>query len=247
MEDDATRLHDIAGKLDHYTPSPAAIELVQRTPILLLVGIAGAGKDTIKHRLIDTGKYHHIVSHTTRAPRDNNGVLEQDGVEYHFVSFGQVASMVKHGQFVEAKVVHRDNVYGTSVAEIKAANNERKVAIADIEVQGVAEYKALSADVLAVFILPPTYEIWEERLRARYGGNHNEAEIRQRMRTAVEELEHAMASDYYVFVVNEDLGKTVKLIDALARDHDAVLDDVEEKALARELVHRIQADLAGKR
>src|SRR6478752_4458581 len=89
--------------VDDYRISTETVKLVRSTPILLLVGISGAGKDSIKHKLLDTGKYHHIVSHTTRLPRENGGVMEQDGTEYHFVSKQQVTEMLEHGDFVEAK------------------------------------------------------------------------------------------------------------------------------------------------
>src|SRR5664279_5567920 len=74
-------------KLASYSPASATAtaELVKSTPILLLVGPTGAGKDALQDKLLATGLYHHIVSHTTRPPRINHGVIEQDGREYHFI------------------------------------------------------------------------------------------------------------------------------------------------------------------
>src|SRR5712691_7859904 len=90
--------------VDHYKVPSQVVTLVKNTPIVLLVGVSGAGKDTIKHHLLATGKYHHIVSHTTRKPRENGGVMEQDGVEYHFIDQARAIQMLKDGEFVEAKI-----------------------------------------------------------------------------------------------------------------------------------------------
>jgi guanylate kinase len=228
--------------LEHYAPSPAAIELVQQTPILLLVGISGAGKDTIRRELAQSKKYHSIVSHTTRAPRSNGGILEQDGVDYHFIHHDEALIMVEQGAFVEAKL-YAGNVYGTSVSELAAAKSEKRIAIADIEVQGVAEYKALSSSVLAVFLLPPSYDVWIERLRSRYGDTTiDQTDLTHRMETAIIELQHALETDYFVFVVNDVLEDTVRTIDAIARDPRGVaLDDTGAKAVARELLHHVRA------
>ena len=206
--------------VDAYTISPAAVELVRKTPVTLLVGVSGAGKDTIKHELLKTGNYHHIVSHTTRALRENGGVMEQDGVEYHFISKEKAAEMLQNGEFVEAKK-YGDNVYGTSVAEIQKAFDEGKIAITDIEVQGVAEYKAISGSVIAIFILPPSYEEWQRRLHARYGEKGvDPVDIAKRMQTAIAELEEALDKPYYHFVVNEKLDEAVRAVDSIAHHND---------------------------
>ena len=89
--------------IDTYSPSQATTTLVQEAQIVLLVGISGAGKDTIKKRLLAQGGFYDIVSHTTRAPRVNNGQPEVDGVDYHFVTDSQVADMLHQQAFIEAK------------------------------------------------------------------------------------------------------------------------------------------------
>lgn len=220
MESKETQVATLARLVKTYAPSQAVKQLVQETPIVLLVGVSGAGKDTIKHRLLETGNYHHIVSHTTRQPRENGGVLEQDGVEYHFVTPDAAINMLKNGEFVEAKE-YSGNLYGTSAAEIQWAKDTGKVAITDIEVNGVAEYKAISKNVIAVFVLPPNFKEWQRRLQARYGAKGADpVDIQKRMKTAISELEEALRQPYYHFVVNENLDEAVAATDSIARHHD---------------------------
>src|SRR5438045_5836424 len=113
---------NLAQKLSDYQPDQAATQLIHDTPILLLVGPTGAGKDSVKDKLLNTGRFHHIISHTTRPPRINHGVVEQDGREYHFIDKAIAEKMLDEHAFIEAKI-YSDNVYGTSVAEIQAAHD----------------------------------------------------------------------------------------------------------------------------
>ncbi len=128
-----------------------AVDLIRSTRIVFLVGVTGAGKDTVIRELLKSGAYHCIVSHTTRPPRLNHGVLEQNGVDYHFVDEPTVETMLGDGGFVEAKQFS-GNIYGTSVAEIQMAHDEGKIAITEIEVQGVAEYRNVSDHVIPSFL-----------------------------------------------------------------------------------------------
>lgn len=206
--------------VDTYQISAEASKLVSETPVVLLVGVSGAGKDTIKHLLLKTGGYHHIVSHTTRAPRENGGVMERDGVEYYFINQKQAADMLRRGEFIEANF-YSGNVYGTSVSEIQKAHDDRKIAITDLEVQGVADYKAISPTVIAEFILPPDYVEWQRRLHARYSaGGADPADLAKRMRTAIVELQESLDRPYYHYVVNENLDDAVAAADSIAHHND---------------------------
>ncbi|MGH7193655.1 MAG: guanylate kinase [Candidatus Saccharimonadales bacterium] len=233
----------LARKLAAYKPDDSVKKLIKETPILLLVGPTGAGKDALKERLLRTGKYHHIVSHTTRKPRINHGVPEQDGVDYHFIDKTQAGKMLDGQGFIEAKI-YSGNLYGTSVAEIRAAHDDGKTAMTDIEVQGVAEYKALDPGVIAVFLLPPDFKTWQARLQRRYGDVVDAEDSRLRMQTALKELGQLLKTDYYVAVINQDLDTVFNQIETIVESQDHTSpDEPQARAVAQQLAKDIQAHL----
>lgn len=229
-------------KLADYKVPKLAIDLIQSTKIVFLVGITAAGKDTVIGELLKSGNYHYIVSHTTRAPRHNHGLLEQDGSEYHFIDLQKVSDMLDRQEFIEAKLVH-GNVYGTSVAEIQKAKDKSEIAITEIEVQGIAEYRAISDTILPIFMLPPNFKVWQERLTKRNGGVSDPADLKKRMQTSKAELEEALDKDYYEFVVNEDLGNTISIVDKIAHGKLSSKKNEEAKAIANDLLHELDKAL----
>jgi len=225
-----------------YEPTPETIDLVQNSHITLLVGISGAGKDTIKHKLLEREGYRDIVSHTTRLPRKNNGIMEIDGEDYHFITNDAAADMIREKAFIEAKYVH-DTVYGTSANEVRLAHDLGKIAVTDIDVQGVDEYKDLSRDVVAIFILPPSYAVWRERLQKRYETNEEfEKEWPKRRESAIMELEKALFVPYYHFIINDDLDRSVRVVDEIAHQGDLFnRKDDEARLLARDILDEIRS------
>lgn len=239
--DDSAQAAGLKQKLEQYQPSAATVDLVQDTPILLLVGVSGAGKGSIVKELLKTDHYHYIVSHTTRRPRENNGVMEQDGREYHFINPATAEKMLDTGAYVEAKW-YSGNIYGTSGAEIQAAHDENKIALTDIEVQGVAEYMEISSNVKAIFILPPSYEIWQQRLAKRYEDNIDPDDMKRRMQTAKHELQEALQKDYFRFVINDNLDHAVKAADDIAHGAPAGEESEAARVLAHSLLECLNAE-----
>ena len=228
--------------IDSYKPTPETIELVRDSHITLLVGISGAGKDTIKKHLLEKDGYSDIISHTTRAPRMNNGILEQDGKDYHFSSLETAQTMLAKQAFIEAKLVH-GTVYGTSTGEVRRAHDMHKIAITDIDVQGVDEYKQVSQEVVAIFILPPSFAIWRERLMARYESPEAfDQEWPKRRTSAIKELQQALSVPYYHFIINDDLAHSVAVADEIAHQGDLFhRKDDEARLVARDLLEEILA------
>lgn len=229
-------------QIENYQPTTETVDLVRQTKIVLLVGIAGAGKDTIERALLEGPDFRDIVSHTTRLPRINNGVAEVTGTDYNFIDQAAAEVMIESQSFVEVKFVH-GTVYGTSAEQLRYAHDEDRIAITDIDVQGVDEYKALSPDVVAIFILPPDYVTWRERLAKRYETTADfEAEWSKRLASAIRELTHALEVPYYHFVVNDDLEQAIAVVDEIAHKPDTFhRKDDEARLKARDLLEAIRA------
>jgi len=227
-------------KLASYKTPERVIELIRATNIVFLVGVSAAGKDTVINQLAkNSSGYHLIISHTTRPPRHNHGVLEQNGVEYHFIDLQTAETMLDEGGFVEAKLVH-GNVYGTSVAEIQMAHDEGKIAITEIEVQGIAEYRRVADNVLPIFLLPPDFETWQARFHKRYDADKiNRDDMKKRMETARDELVEALSRDYYQYVVNKDLDETVRIVGEIAHGNLSIEKNQQARVVAKQLLDQL--------
>ncbi|MCC6523088.1 MAG: guanylate kinase [Polyangiaceae bacterium] len=165
--------------------------------MLIVSSPSGAGKTTLCNRLREEfGDIRFSVSHTTRLARPN----EVDGREYHFVSDAAFERMVRERAFAEWAAVH-DRRYGTSKREIEAARAEARGVLFDIDYQGARQIKAHYPDAVGGFVLPPSLEELERRLRGR-GTESEEATVR-RLAAAKREIAHYGLFDYVV--VNDEL------------------------------------------
>lgn len=225
----------------NYQPTEPTVELIKKAKIALLSGISGAGKDTIKKRLLQIPDFSSIVSHTTRAPRINNNRPEVDGVDYHFIDSTMATQMLRNQEFIEAKFVH-GTVYGTSAAEIQAAYEQNKTVIADIDVQGAAEYEILAPQSISIFIMPPDYETWLTRLKSRYTTEEEfQAEWPKRLASSVKEMTQALSVPYYHVIINDDLDRAVRVChDIIERGDLFNRQDDEARLAARRLLEHIR-------
>jgi guanylate kinase len=174
---------------------------MSRGKIVILSGPSGVGKDTLidAWRALDS-RVERVVAYTTRDPR----VGETNGVDYHFVAREQFDEKASKGDFLEYKEVH-GNGYATPLRDMEDMLDDGKIAILKIDVQGALEAMQLRPDALTVFILPPSVEELERRIRSR--GTDSQEAIEKRLRNAREEL---AASDRYLHrIVNDDVGKSV--------------------------------------
>ncbi len=207
---------NIESLLKDYRPSQATIDIVRTTPLTLLVGISGAGKGTIRERLLQTGDYINFISHTTRKQRENNGVMEQNGVEYYFISIEEAVNKLKNGEYIEVKY-YSGNVYGTTTAELIKAKESGKIALNDIEIQGVGEYLNIAPSVKVIFIVPPDHKVWLKRLVARYEGDVDRDALTLRLETARGELETALDDSRFSFVINDNLDTAVQDVENVVK------------------------------
>jgi guanylate kinase len=167
---------------------------------------SGTGKTSVCRRLLDADpELVFSVSHTTRPRRTG----ERDGVDYHFVTKPEFDRRVAEGAFLEW-AVYNGNQYGTSWAAIEAADRD---VLLEIEVQGARQVRQRLPQARLIFLLPPSLEALESRLRSR--GANSPAEIAARLETARGELAALREFDYAV--VNEDLSRCVSDVLAIVR------------------------------
>jgi guanylate kinase len=187
---------------------------------------SGAGKTTVVSRVLaETPDLRFSVSHTTREPR----ACEQNGVDYHFVGREEFLKLRDSGGLLEWAEVH-GNLYGTGTAEIERAGSEGRDVLLDVDVQGAAQVRARIPGALSVFILPPSYEVLEKRLRGR--GQDDDGTIRRRLAAAGREI-HAFESYDYA-IVNEDLDTSVEQLKSIVRAARCRTESVTARARAIE-------------
>jgi guanylate kinase len=170
--------------------------------IFVVSGPSGSGKSTlireVRHKVSDLG---YSISHTSRPPRGQ----EKNGVEYHFVGKEYFQKMIDNGDFVEWAEVYQD-FYGTSVSSLKSQVTLGLDVIMDIDVQGARNIKDHFKEAILIYVLPPSPEILEKRLRER--GTDDEKAIRTRLKKAAKEIKNCVSYDYLLF--NNDLNQAVE-------------------------------------
>ncbi|GMR20097.1 MAG: guanylate kinase [Gammaproteobacteria bacterium] len=164
--------------------------------LYILSAPSGGGKSSLAQALVESSDDVGIsVSHTTRAPRPG----ERNGVHYHFVDKETFEAMVAAGDFLEYAQVF-DHYYGTTRAAVESLLAQGKNVLLDIDWQGMRGIKAQLPEAKSIFILPPSREELENRLRSR--GQDSDEIIARRMRDAVSEMRHYDEFDYVL--VNDD-------------------------------------------
>lgn len=187
----------------------APIHDIKRRGILLVLSSpSGAGKTTITRALVERDPSLALsVSVTTRPKR--NG--EIDGEDYHFVDSTQFSAMVERDDLLEHATVFGHS-YGTPRAPVVAAIEAGRDIVTDIDWQGTQQLQAkIGADLVSVFVLPPSMTTLESRLRMR--AQDSAEVVRSRMAKSSEEMSHWDAYDYVL--VNDDIDDSVRRVQAI--------------------------------
>jgi guanylate kinase len=162
---------------------------------------SGAGKTTLVERLVEeTPNLQMSRSYTSRPARQG----ETDGVDYNFVTRERFEAMIASGEFLEWAELF-GNLYGTSAADTERALESGSDVVLVIDVQGARQVRRRGADTTAIFVLPPSFEVLEQRLRGR--SKDSEDAIQRRLRVASQEV--AAFAEYDFLVINDDLGPAV--------------------------------------
>lgn len=182
-------------------------------------GPSGAGKSTLLRGVLERDPgVGFSISHTTRTPRPGEG----DGVDYHFVDEAAFRGLIDQDAFLEW-AEYQGNLYGTSQDAVRVPTASGRDLILEVEVQGARQLRQRLPDAVFIFIIPPSAEILEARLRGR--GSDADDVIRKRLERAREELR--AINDYAYVIVNEvaetAIGDLLSVIQACRLERERVL------------------------
>ncbi len=183
---------------------------MKKTCLFTVSAPSGAGKTSLIRALLEkrSGSVAVCVSHTTRAKRPG----DVDGSDYHFVAREEFERMVAEDEFLEHAQVF-DNWYGTARASVESLLDSGRHVILEIDWQGARQVKTKMPDTICIYILPPSRQELERRLRSR--ATDDESIIARRMADADREMSHYQDAEY--LVVNEDFERALADLDAIIR------------------------------
>lgn len=200
----------MAAETPHEPESIAVTEphIARRGLLYIISSPSGAGKTTLARRLLAADSDIEMsVSVTTRAPRPG----ERDGVDYHFVDRDKFEAMKSRGELLEWARVF-DNYYGTPRTPVEEAIDAGKDVLFDIDWQGAQQLsEKLKGDVVLVFVLPPSGNVLENRLKSR--AQDSAETVARRMAAASSEINHWAEYDYVI--VNTEIEKSVAAAHAI--------------------------------
>lgn len=169
--------------------------------LFIISSPSGGGKGTIIREVLRTvPNIGYSVSFTTRAIREG----EENGKHYHFVSHEYFENLIKQGEFLEYAEVH-GNYYGTSKRKVEQETLAGRDIILEIDVQGAALVREKAPDAVGVFILPPSFEVLQERLTARQ--TETDENLALRLKNSRNEVKEYSNFDYVI--VNNEVTKAV--------------------------------------
>jgi guanylate kinase len=191
------------------------------TTVFIVSAPSGSGKSTLVARLLATvPELMFSVSYTTRKPRGQ----EVDGESYHFVSREAFEAMLARDEFLEWAQVF-GNYYGTHRGILESARTLQRDLVLDIDVQGARQLKAKIPGAVTVFILAPSREVLEQRLRAR--SEDRDDVIARRLKEAAEEIRKY--EDYDYVLINRELAEAEATLSAIVRAERARRTRIEDQ------------------
>jgi guanylate kinase len=201
--------------LASYSMSERAQKALEGLHLVLMVAPFSSGRNTVIKHLIETrDDYYFIISDTTREPQIRDNKKEESGVNYFFRTEEEMLADLRAGEFLEAAIIHELQVSGISVRELEKAKNSNKIAITDIEIVGADSVVKAKPDTKVIFLVPPSFEEWQERIASR--GKLGDHEMRNRLMSAAKEFEAALRHPYYQFVISDDIEQSASIIDSIS-------------------------------
>lgn len=224
--------------LRDYKMSSHAQQVLRESRLVLLSGLAGGGRNTTIRYMVEHFDYFFLVSDTTRPPKVRDGVMEQDGMNYHFRKEADMLQDIQDGEFVEAEVIHNQQVSGTSIRELERANKSGKITIHETEFGGAHFIAQAKPDAHIIAMLPPSYDEWIRRLSSREV--MHQQELTNRLRTAEKVLDSMLGEQYFKFVINDTVPRCAEDIREIVETGN--VDPVKQKS-ARIIAEQIRVEV----
>lgn len=209
----------------------------ERGSLVIISGTTCAGKGTVIQELLKRNQNMWLsVSYVTRTKRDN----EQDGREYYFISLDEFEQKIKENEMLEYMEVHKGIYYGTPKINIEEKLQKGIDVILEIDVRGALTIKEKIPDAICIFIMAPSIEEVKNRIIKR--GFDNEEQILNRFKTAYKEINQVTKYNY--IVINDELEKAVKQVEAIICASKCRVDRIEETFINSEAekLHEILID-----
>jgi len=225
--------------IDSYATPQDVVNELRPIHTVMLTGITGAGKDTIIGDVLEASDHFaRNVTSTTRLPRANNGVMEQEGREYYFLTQEQAVKKMSDGEYIEVAPVH-GQINGSLISEFRRISSVGKIALGDINYEGIEKFLTFDMDNLSVyFVMPPNFETWLARLMKRQGGTIGDKnEILRRFRSAQIELGNALDNPEFIPILNDVSRDTAQKIIEYTETNNGP--SLEERAQAVEGIHEL--------
>ena len=183
--------------------------------LIVVSGPSGTGKGTVCNKLLqETPELAYSISATTRQPRAG----EQDGVNYYFLTKEKFETLIAEGGFLEYANVY-GNYYGTPLAKLQERRAQGEDILLEIDTQGALNVMRRCPDGVFIFLLPPSIEELERRIRGR--GSETEESLARRLGSARKEI--AIGRRYKYVVVNDDVDQAVSLIKSISATEHALV------------------------
>lgn len=223
--------------LEHYRTNPDAQKLFEKLRFVVLNGVTGGGRNTVINYLVQHDNYHFIISDTTRPPKVRDGKLEQNGVNYWFRKEDEMLADIRAGWFLEAELIHDQQVSGTSLREFERALELDKTAIAEVEFGGANNIAELVPNAFIIGLLPPNYDEWMRRLRGRE--EMSEQEFFNRMRTAQKVLQNMLDKPFFHIVINDTAAQCAADIQSIVVGTYSEEREARGRRVAQELLREV--------
>jgi guanylate kinase len=229
------KIDEFKNIIDGYSPSQSSLDILKKVKLTLLVAPSSTGRNTVIKELVKENDFSFIVTDSTREPRANNGIMEVNGREYWFKTEDEFLDGLRDGLYLEAEIIHAQQVCGISIKELKVTLSDSKIAITDVDIGGVKSIIKYKPDVNIIMLLPPSFEEWISRLKGR--GEMAQEEVRRRLTTAITIFKSGLVEPYYNFVIARNVNESanhIREISLSSSQNSPISDKVQN--LLKELI-----------